>query len=306
MPYLDAQLFNHYKESGAEILGSFSALRREFANLNSDDIRTREAVLSLLTGAHEYDRGLGILFDRLTALDLLDKTTIVFFADHYNNTAADLLAPTGKAADPDFNTVVGGAQGKMLAYYIYSPVFENESRTENILIKDSAKTNAKLIREYKNPHYCEAREARGLDAKLGNPNTPEGVITKFITHFDIYSTICDIFHVQTNSRFTLGISSFREYENIGFSIKTGLIFNNKWATNTLSGTFPSSLSTGLPQNPDPIEIAAATARLSNNLAVMNNLRPYFINDSLRNNPAMAYTITTLPSEKFVNSQKYLP
>lgn len=280
MPYYDTKLFEHYKESGNFIMqpSRLEKLASEYANLNSPDQRTREAVISYLTGAHEYDRGLGVLFAHLSKNKLLDNTTIVFFADHFNNTAADLLAPTTPTKN---NPAVGDAQGKMLAFYIYSPVFEKESKTAAHIIKDGTGTDAQVIESYPNPH---------IGRRLGNPNTSSGVIEKFITHYDIYATVCDILHIKTNNRFTLGISAFRECENVGFSIKTGLIFNNKWATFSLS-KFSPSLSTGEVPNIEPVELTAAKSRLSHKFAVMNNLRYLFRNERLLAEEEAYYTIS---------------
>lgn len=293
MPYYDADLFEFYEESGHSLFcdactadgysvtcsnksfngGHINELRRVYKNLDSSySQRTQNAVKSYLTGAFEYDRGLGVLFDYLSHpdIDLLDKTTIVFFADHYNNTSPDLIAPTTAEAHEVFNPITGGAQGKMLAFYIYSPVFENESKTEKYVIKDGFGENAEVIREYDNNHFGKG--------KLGNPNTSNGVITKFITHYDIYSTICDLFHIKTSSRYTLGISAFYPSVNIGFSVKTGLIFNDVWATDSLSN-FASGDYTG--NKPSKEQIGDAKERLSYTFAVMNNLRPLYKNDGLR-------------------------
>jgi len=301
MPYHDTDLFKFYEESGHLLFcdtciengyannctyrnfnaGHIDELRLVYENLNSNYVqRTQDAVKSFLAGAFEYDRGLGVLFDHLREKDLLDKTTIVFYADHYNTSAADLLAPTvAESSRTPFNPRVGGAQGKMLAFYIYSPIFENASTTEKFEIKDGFGESAELVREHNNSHFGK---------RLGNPNTELGVITKFITNFDIYATICDLFQIKTSSRFTLGISAFRDCEGIGFSVFTGIIFNDKWATDSLS--FRKGGFTGT--KPTEAEIAVAKERLSYTLAVMNNLRPLYKSNKLRYIPDAFYYISS--------------
>jgi hypothetical protein len=239
-PYYDVNLFDFYETSGKEILKpeNINKLKKTYANLNSPDKSTREAVLSYLTGAYEYDRGLGLLFDRLRdpEFELLDKTTIVFYADHYNYMNPNLLAPTEDTAT-DENPVVCGAQGRPLAFYIYSPVFEGQ-------FTDS-------------PH----------------------VIKKFFNHYDIYATVCDILHIEINTKYTLGISAFKAQENIGFSINHDLIFGKNWASDSFFNFLPGSRLL------DAREIADAKTRLSHIIAVMNNLRPLFRNDNF---PEQAY------------------
>lgn len=301
MPYYDSDLFEFYEESGHSLFcdtcsaggynvncnnesytgGYIEELRLLYENLNSNSQRTQNAVKSYLSGAYEYDRGLGVLFDHLRDNDLLDKTTIVFYADHYNNTATDLLAPTASAKHDVFNPVAGGLQGKMLAFYIYSPVFESASKTEKHIIKDGFGENSNFVRDYDNIYF---------NKRLGNPNDEEhGILTKFVTHFDVYSTVCDLFHVKTSSRFTLGISAFQTRENVGFSVATGLIFNDKWATNALSN-FNSGLYTGTKPTKDEIDVAKT--RLSYMLAVKNNLRPLYRSDTLRNDQNTYYYISS--------------
>jgi len=237
-PYYDANLFDFYKESGVAIQNedTMKELKKIYGNLNSADKSTREAVVSCLTAAHEYDRGLGVLLKHLDEGGLLDKTTIVFYADHYNYVNPDLLAPT-KAAVTETYPLLCGAQGRQLAFYIYSPAFEGEFEA--------------------GPH----------------------VVRKFLNHFDIYATICDILHIENNTKYTLGVSAFSQQENVGFSVKTGLIFSDKWAADSFFEFLPGSIV------PTPAEVIAAKTRLSHSLAVMNNLRPLFRADSF---PEQAY------------------
>ena len=111
----------------------------------------------------------------------------------------------------------------------------------------------------------------------------ERLFTKFATHFDIYSTICDIFHIRTNTQFTKGISIFRPEVNIGFSTRTGLVFNRVFATydflTFVSFDFRDYVS---PTPPDPRNEIEARNRASYIIAVKNNLRPQFRTNNLRN------------------------
>lgn len=258
MPYYDANLFDFYKDSGAQITGQLDALKDLYANLSSGSTRTVNAVLSELTGAYEYDRGLGVLFNYLEttpALDsdgnimqengnelhLIDTTTIMFYADHHDYSASDLLDPViPDDAAPGYYLTESGAQGNELAFYIYSPP---------------------LI-------------------------THPTVIKKFVTHYDIYATMCDLLHIKINTKYTLGISVFRPEENIGFSIYTGMVFNNSFATYDFKSYLPHS------DVPDTETAAEAKARASYIIAVMNNLRPLYRGNLLRDIPETFYTIDT--------------
>ena len=282
-PYYDSDLFNFYEDSGKALFGDglkdgilgehFNTLKLLYEKLNSKDERTRNAVMSYLTGAYEYDRGLGVLFDHLEDSGLLDTTTIVFYGDHHNYINPDLLEPTaavstGKTSGN--NPIACGAQGRMIAFYIYSPAFDKKTNDiEEVRILDGVDGE---------PLYTY--ETKYRNQKFGNPNntTPDsiGVVRKFFNHYDIYATICDLLHIKINTKYTLGISAFDMHENVGFSVKNSLIFSDKWAAYSLDD-FAGGFYTGT--KPNAGEIDAAKERLSHNLAVMNNLCPLFRTDS---------------------------
>ena len=254
-PYYDANLFDYYTTSGNTINASLPELKNTYANLSNSDQRTADAVKSFLTAANEYDRGLGVLFNHLRntdALDedgnpmyengnrlkLIDTTTILFYSDHTNQINSDLLAPV--TPDPIYNPEKASGQGRLLAFYIYSPL-------------------------------------------ITQPTT----IHKFMSYYDIYATACDLLHIKINTKYTLGISVFNEtHENVGFSTHTALVFNDKFATYDFKTYLPGSYT------PREEEIQIAKERASHIIAVMNNMRPKYRTNTLRDIPETFYYIET--------------
>jgi len=232
-------------------------LEKIFVNLTHTNAAIRNATKSLLVSAHNYDRGLGLLFDQLkkpaldeygnqklcingTPLTLMDTTTIVMFSDHGTYDMPNIFAPViPNSIYPE----VAGAQGRMLVFYVHSPAIHN-------------------------PH----------------------IIEKFATYFDIYSTITDLFHIRTNTKFTLGISIFDERENVGFSQRTNLVYTRTFAT--------YDFVTPLPLSTEPLEYekTAIHRRVSYKIAVMTNLRPLFRGNQLRDIGDAHFIIVGLPPQ----------
>ena len=261
-------VFELFPSNHQDILNNLPVLQGMFRNLNptmNTNQVWRDATLSQIVAAHRFDEALGLLLDRLNeeyAKFYCDTNGYVYGEDSNGTLILNPIRTSNSLRLIDTTTIV---------FFSDHSLFD----TPNLL--------APVIPNDINPRYAGA-QGRMLVFYVHSPAIPDDLhvddrlFTKFATHFDIYSTICDLFHIRTNTKFTLGISIFNERENIGFSTRTGLVFNRKFATYCFTRfELPSPFPT-----PTPYEALQARNRVSYIIAVKNNLRPQFRSNNLRN------------------------
>lgn len=138
-----------------------------------------EQFLYYKAGMMDFDKMVGMIFDRLQELSILDKTTVVIYPDHnaYYNDLSCAIRQIPKAERKYCN---------VNAYNIGACIYDQ-----------------KLIAKYKG----ESTYSSGV------------VVDKFTSVNDIYPTLCDILNVKYNTNLCYGKSLFLDEDRVFISLK---------------------------------------------------------------------------------------
>ena len=204
----DGQSTNSLKEvmkliNDHDLASSFNKITPDHDGINGADKdnrgqEIRRAVIAYLTSIYEYDRGVGILLERLKntpdmkhdatgQTPLIDTTALVFYSDHFNYPLYNMPQHVGGGLLS--NKWTDAVNGEKLAFFIYNP---NDVKTAN---------------------------------------DPTRIIDRFTTSMDIYPTVAHLFGIPINTQITLGRSAFDpETVSVGVEYLKGRGFGSFFKT----------------------------------------------------------------------------
>jgi len=269
------------------LAGIYPKIHATFGGDKYQDVRV--ATLAYLVSVHEYDRGVGVLLNRLkTTPDLkrdpsgntmlIDTTALVCYSDHYlyptyNNVVANPGGSLTAGIVPETGMLdwQNKVTGEKLAFFVYNP----REQFDDILDE-----NGKII----------TRTIHGL---------PNGrVVDRFMANVDIYPTICHIFNIKTNNRITLGVSAFDPTStSLGCGFLQNVFFTDKFKTRDFREFEIDCYRQGLNWRAiygtptyTPDDLSKIRARAIEILNAMSELRKFYLSNTLYTTVAVEYAM----------------